>query len=183
MLRRLDDPGRWDVVVDQLPHAGDIQLDTTAVLFTLTLALAVGALVAIIPLAGLARLDLSAVFREEGRSGTASRGLRTLRRGMVVAQVAFALMLLVAAGLFMASFRQLLTVDTGFDPRGVLSGSVSLTPTGYPEEAELRAFAAEAVAAVALLACSDTGAARHPHRPGDSPGRAVAAASVARGPG
>lgn len=137
--------------VDQLPRAGDIQLDTAAVLFTLTLALAVGALVAIIPLAGLARLDLSAVFREEGRSGTASRGLRTVRRGMVVAQVAFALMLLVAAGLLMASFRQLLTVDTGFDPRGVLSGSVSLTPTGYPEEAELRAFAAEALPAIGNL--------------------------------
>ncbi|HJO05699.1 MAG TPA: ABC transporter permease [Acidobacteriota bacterium] len=137
--------------IDQLPRAGEIQLDTTAVLFTLMLASAVGALVAVIPLAGLVRLDLSAVFREEGRSGTASRGLRHVRRGMVVTQVAFALMLLVAAGLLMASFRQLLNVNTGFDPQGVLTGSVSLTPTGYPEYSDLRAFAAEALPAIASL--------------------------------
>ena len=150
----LGQAGLWGLSalgIDQLPRAGDIQLDTTAVVFTLALALAVGALVAVIPLVGLTRLDLSAVFREEGRSGTASRGLRTVRRGMVVAQVAFALMLLVAAGLLMASFRQLLAVDTGFDPTGVLTGSVSLTPVGYPEEAELRTFTAEALPAIANL--------------------------------
>ncbi len=70
---------------------------------------------------------------------------------MVVTQVAFALMLLVAAGLLMASFRQLLNVNTGFDPQGVLTGSVSLTPTGYPEYSDLRAFAAEALPAIASL--------------------------------
>ena len=137
--------------IDQLPRAGEIELDATAVLFTVTLSLVVGVMVALIPLAGLARLDLSAVFRQEGRSGTASRGLRHVRRGMVVAQVAFALMLLVAAGLLMASFRQLLNVETGFDPQGVLTGAVSLTPTGYPEDSDLRAFAVEALPAIASL--------------------------------
>ena len=53
-------------------------------------------------------------LREEGRSGTSSRGTNLLRRGLATAQVAIAFVLLIGAGLLFASFRAVLKLDTGF---------------------------------------------------------------------
>jgi predicted permease len=61
-----------------------------------------------------------------------------VRRVLVSSQVAFALVLLVSAGLLLASFRRVLAVDTGFRSEGVLTGNVSLPVARYPEEADLR---------------------------------------------
>ena len=82
------------------------RLDAAVVAFTMALVAAVGLLIALAPVLGVRRLNLSQAFREEGRSGTASRGSRTLRRVLVDAQVAFAFMLLVGAGLLLASFQR-----------------------------------------------------------------------------
>ena len=59
--------------------------------------------------------NLSIVLREDGRTGTAGRSARYVRRGLVVAQVALAFVLLIGAGLLLASFRQLLGVNPGFE--------------------------------------------------------------------
>lgn len=137
--------------IDQLPRAGEIRLDATAVVFTLALALAVGLVVALIPLASVWRVDLSSVFREEGRTGTAGRGVRLMRKGLVVAQVAFALILLAGAGLLLASFQQMLAVDPGFEPEGVLTGTVVLPGARYSDGAAIRAFTDEALAEIRAL--------------------------------
>ena len=71
----------------------------------------------LIPVANVLPANLTVVLREEGRSGTSGRGARTLRRALVVAQVAFAFVLLVGAGLLFASFRQVLAVDPGLQRR------------------------------------------------------------------
>ena len=67
------------------------------------------------PILGLRHLNLSQAFREEGRSGTAGRGARAVRRVLVTAQVAFAFMLLIGAGLLLASFQHVLAIQPGFD--------------------------------------------------------------------
>lgn len=141
---------RW-LGLEELPRAGQIHLDATAVAFTFGLALVVAALVTLIPLASVLRVSLTAVFRQEGRSGTAGRGMRLLRKGLVAVQVALAVVLLVGAGLLMASFRQLLAVDTGFEPAGVLTGTVALSSARYPEEADLQLFAEEALTRIRAL--------------------------------
>jgi len=137
--------------IDQLPRAGEIRLDATAIIFTLGLALAVGLVVALIPLASVWRVDLSSVFREEGRTGSAGRGVRLMRKGLVVAQVAFALILLAGAGLLLASFQQMLAVDPGFEPEGVLTGTVVLPGSRYPDGAAIRAFTDEALGEIRAL--------------------------------
>ena len=71
----------------------------------------------LIPVANVLPANLTVVLREEGRGGTAGRGARTLRRALVVAQVAFAFVLLIGAGLLFASFRQVLAVEPGFNRR------------------------------------------------------------------
>ena len=137
--------------IDQLPRAGEIRLDATAVAFTLALAVAVGALVALVPVASVLRLSLASVFRSDDRGGTAGRGLRLLRKGMVAAQVALALMLLAGAGLLVASFRKVLAEDPGFEPSGVLTGTVALAESRYPQDADVHQFAIRALERIRAL--------------------------------
>ena len=128
-----------------LPRAAEIGLDGQAVAFTLGLALLVGVAISAVPILSLQRLNLNQALREEGRSGTAGRRARLVRRVLVASQVAFAFMLLVAAGLLLASFRRVLQVDPGFNTRSVLTGNVSLPQARYADAAALRAFMTRAL--------------------------------------
>ena len=76
-------------------------------------------------------MNLSQAFREEGRSGTAGRGARAIRRVLVASQVAFAFMLLIGAGLLLASFQRVLAVEPGFAPDNLLTARVSLPASRY----------------------------------------------------
>jgi predicted permease len=129
--------------LEQLPRAGEIRLDLVAVLFTLGLATALGIAIGLFPLVSVLNVNLSSVFHEGGRTGSGGRGARFVRRVLVVTQVAVAFVLLLGAGLLVASFQRILSVDPGFDPRHVLTASVSLPGSRYPGDKELRAFADE----------------------------------------
>src|SRR6185436_2535174 len=93
-------------------------------------------------------MNLSQAFREEGRSGTSTRGARALRRLLVASQVAFAFMLLIGAGLLLASFQRVLAVAPGFDPTHVLTARVSPPGSRYAEDPSLRTFADRLLGAV-----------------------------------
>ena len=131
--------------IRDLPRGGEIAIDGVVVAFTLAVAAAIGLLLGLIPVAAVLPANITSVLREEGRSGTSGRGARSLRRVLVVAQVAFAFVLLVGAGLLLASFRQLLAVDPGFDPKSVLTATVSLPQSRYKDGVALNAFADEAL--------------------------------------
>src|SRR4029453_16247690 len=98
-----------------------------------------GLILGLIPVVNVLPANLTSVLREEGRGGTAGVGARTLRRALVVAQVGFAFILLVGAGLLFASFRQVLAVDPGFKADGVLTASLRLPRSRYNAQA-LHAF-------------------------------------------
>ena len=95
----------------------------------LVFALAVAALatlaVGLFPALQSARRDLVASANVGGRSGTAGRGQRRLRSGLVVAQVALSIVLLLGAGLLMRTFMKLAGVDLGFDTRNLLVAGVT----------------------------------------------------------
>src|SRR5262249_61664465 len=125
--------------IQDLPRGNEIRIDGVVIAYTIALAAGIGLALGLIPVANVLPANLTMVLREEGRTGTSARGARSLRRVLVVAQVAFAFVLLVGAGLLLASFRQLLAVDPGFNPRGVLTASVSLPQARYQDAAALRA--------------------------------------------
>jgi predicted permease len=126
--------------VDALPRSAEIRMDVVVIAFTLALALAVGVLVGLVPVANLRQMNLSQAFREEGRSGTSGRGARGVRRVLVASQVAFAFMLLIGAGLLLASFERVLRVEPGFEPANLLTARVSPPPSRYPDQPQIRAF-------------------------------------------
>jgi len=122
---------------DRIPRAFEIGIDAGTVAFTIGITLAIGALVALLPLVSVRRASMAQVIREEGRSGTSSRGARIVRRALVTAQVAFAFMLLIGSGLLLASFRAILDINPGFEPGGVLTGRISLPAASYAKDEQI----------------------------------------------
>ena len=108
--------------LDALPRGEEIGLDGQVAVYTFALVAVVGTLVAMLPVLRLRHVDVAGAIREEGRSGTASHRTIALRRVLVAGQVAFALMLLVGAGLLLASFDRVLAINPGFRAEGVLTG-------------------------------------------------------------
>src|SRR6185503_17479521 len=99
-----------------------------------------GLVMGLLPATSALPANLTLVLREDGRTTSGGRGARALRRSLVVAQVAFTFVLLVGAGLLLASFRKVLGVDPGFDADRVLTASIVLPRARYEDEAKLRAF-------------------------------------------
>ncbi len=137
--------------LEALQHGRGISIDATVAAFTLGIALLVGLLLGALPMAGALPADLSTTLREDARTGTAGRGARALRRGLVVTQVAFAYVLLVGAGLLFTSFRRVLEIDPGFRGEGVMTASVVLPKARYAEDDSIVRFTEEALRQVRAL--------------------------------
>jgi predicted permease len=135
-------------VLGALPRASEISIDLRAVGFTAGLALVVGMVVGLVPMINLRQTNLAQAFREEGRSGTASRGPRLLRRVLVAAQVALAFMLLIGAGLLLTSFQRVSTLSPGFDALNLLTARATPPQSRYRDDAALRAFTDRLLSAV-----------------------------------
>lgn len=123
---------------DRLPSGLGLALDAPVVGFTVLLVVLVGIGVGLIPVIAMRRANMAQVIREEGRSGTQGRGPRVMRRVLVTSQVAFALMLLIGAGVLLASFERVLTIDPGFRAENVLTGTISMPASRYKDDAALR---------------------------------------------
>jgi predicted permease len=137
--------------LEELPRGGEIAIDRTALLFAIVLSAVVGVLIALLPLAHVLRANINDVLRQEGRSGSAGRRSRAARHALVAVQVALAFLLLVGAGLLLASFQRVLRIDPGFDPGGVLTASVALPSSRYPDDAARAAFVERALAEIGSL--------------------------------
>ena len=131
--------------IQELPRGEEIRLDGVVVAYTLGIAALIGFVLGLIPVASVLPANLNVVLREEGRSGTSGRSARTLRRALVVAQVAFAFVLLVGAGLLFASFRRVLAVDPGFTADSVMTAAISLPRARYTDDTALIRFTHEAL--------------------------------------
>ncbi len=114
--------------------AGTAILDWRFLAFTGAVAVLAGALAGVAPAFRSSRLDLSQALKDGGRGQTAGRG--RLRAGLVVAQVALTVVLLVGAGLFVRSLRDAQGVDLGFDPDRVAMFSVDLGEGGLAAAAQ-----------------------------------------------
>lgn len=121
--------------IETLPRASEVRVDGLVVLAMLLTAALVGIFIGFIPSMQVMRAPVNDVLREESRSGTGGRRARRVRQVLVVAQVGLAFVLLTGAGLILASFRQLLRVDPGFDVHGVVTASTSVPESLYPKDA------------------------------------------------
>lgn len=119
-------------IAPELPRAGEIALNTRAVLFAAGLGLLSGLLISVSPVAGVLRGTLSSWKSDLRRSG-GDRRAGLLRGLLVSAEFALALPLLLGAALLGASFLRLEHVDPGYDPSRGFSIAVNLPPGRYPD--------------------------------------------------
>ena len=123
-----------------LPRGAGIHMDVTALAFSAAVSILTGLVFGGIPVYQLFRRDLTAIFRESGRTGTTARGAMFARSALVVGQVSLAFVLLIGAGLLTVSFGRLLAVNPGFQPQNVQTARFSLPRSRYGEDARQRNF-------------------------------------------
>jgi len=109
----------------RLAHWDSVAINAPVLGFTLLLSLATGILFGLAPALFASRQDLNDRLKEGGRSLAGGRG-SGLRKGLVAAEVAIAIVLLVGSGLLMRSFLNLRDVNPGFDPKNLLTMTVSV---------------------------------------------------------
>jgi predicted permease len=141
--------GLWHL--DEMPRGYEIQLDPIGAATMLSLAVLVGLLLGLVPVARVSRLNVNGALREESRSGTSGRGTHRVRNALATAQVAIAFLLLIGAGLLAASFRAVLRIDPGFQPSGVITASVNLPNATYGKSPTIVSFVDRALAALRRL--------------------------------
>ena len=137
--------------LDQLPRGYEIGLDEVSVIAVLGLATIVGLLLGVAPVVRLWRMNLNLELREESRGGTSGRRATFIRRALATVQVAIALVLLVGAGLLLASFRAVMHLDYGFRPDDVATASVNLPQAFYKDQPSLAAFENRTLAALRAI--------------------------------
>ena len=122
--------GLLPLAKDLLPRMQQIKLDGWVMLFTFVVSVLTGVLFGLLPAFQSSHTRrLNETLKEGGRTSDASGG-NGVRSGLVIAEVALALLLLIASGLALKSFGQLMRVDRGFDASHVLSFMVNL-PDSY----------------------------------------------------
>ena len=110
----------------QLPRLHEVRIDAGVFVFAAALSVLSAVVLGLLPMAGIARRPVAALVREGGRGSTAGGGRHRVRQLLIVAQVAMALVLLVASGLMLRSAVRLNAVDPGFRVEGLLTVGVSL---------------------------------------------------------
>ncbi|MFY9607443.1 MAG: ABC transporter permease [Blastocatellia bacterium] len=112
-----------------LPRLSEVSVDRWVLGFTFAVSLLSGIIFGLAPALQVSKPDLNSALKEgsRGSSDGGHRGL--LRRGLVVAEIALSLILLVSAALLISSINRLTRVNPGFDPQHSLAADVSFPQT------------------------------------------------------
>ncbi len=125
---------------ETLPRVSSISLNWQVVAFALGLAVLTGLLCGLIPAFAAARTRVNEALKEGGRTGTAGGGHARLRSGLVVAELAVALVLLIASGLLLRSFEKMRAVGLGFRTDHTLTAAYNLPRQQYSTQAAIDGF-------------------------------------------
>ncbi|PYI47950.1 MAG: ABC transporter permease [Verrucomicrobia bacterium] len=134
-----------------VPRLREVNIDLVVLGVTLAICVGTGIIFGLVPGLASSRPELTEALKEGGRSSTVGTRRNRLRNGLVIAEVALALVLLSGAGLLIKSFARLQNVNPGFNPRNALTFEVSLPKIQYPDDASVVRFNNEAQRRVAAL--------------------------------
>lgn len=132
-----------------LPRTNDIQLNSGVLIFALCLSVLTGVIFGIAPALLAAHTDVQEGLKQGARGSTDARG--RLRGALVIAEVAFALVLLGGAGLLARSFMRLTTVDPGFVPEHATVLRLALPEKKYEKPKQQVAFTDALLARLRVL--------------------------------
>src|SRR5947209_3682177 len=116
-----------------IPRAAAIVIDGRVLAFTLALAIGTGLIFGLVPVLHMTTGNLGLSLRDAGSRTTAVGARNRVRRGLVVTEMALAVMLVIGAGLLLRSFWNLMRVDAGFDRSHLTTFQVALPPRVYTD--------------------------------------------------
>jgi putative ABC transport system permease protein len=122
--------GLLALAAGQLPRASEVRLDGTVLAFSLLLSIVTGLMFGLVPAWRTSSLRVQEMLREGGRGTVAAESSR-LRTGLIIAEVALAVILVVGAALMGRSFIALTDVDPGFKPEGLIAVQFTINPDKY----------------------------------------------------
>lgn len=125
---------------DGIPRSASVGMDGTVLAFTLAVAVGTGLLFGLAPLLNTSTGKLANALREGGTRTTAGGAGGRMRRALVVAEVALAVVLLTGSGLMVRSLTALNAVDPGFNPDNLLTFNISVPSSTYPDPADVGGF-------------------------------------------
>src|SRR5205814_4310418 len=139
-----------------LPRAADLArapltetlLDWRLLAFTAAIAAGTGILFGLAPALHLAHTDLGAALKEGGERGSTGVRVGRTRGGLVIAELALSVVLLVGAMLLIRTFVGLRAVDPGFDPKNVLTLETSIAGAKYETTPQVESMVRQVVARV-----------------------------------
>ena len=117
-----------------IPRVAEVGIDARVLGATLAVSVLVGLAFGILPTIQARRLNLQASLQGESRGASAGREHRRFRAGLVVSELALAVMLMIGAGLLIKSLWRLQQVDPGFNAGGVLKAEYQLPASRYPRD-------------------------------------------------
>jgi putative ABC transport system permease protein len=137
--------GAWGVdalstmVPSNLPDVRSVRIEPHILAFALAITLATGILFGLMPAIQASRSSLGPTLKDGTRGATGRTGRRA-RRGLVIAEIAIALVVMVGSGLLLRTFLRLQSANLGIEPSGVIVGSVATPQVRYPSREALMAL-------------------------------------------
>jgi predicted permease len=116
-----------------LPRLNEISINSPVLVFALGASVVTGAIFGLVPALQADRLDLTHMLKQEGRGSSSAGEQARTRRILVVIEFALSLVLMVAAGLLLRSFWDLLNVRLGFNPQNVIAVRTRLPDPNEPK--------------------------------------------------
>jgi predicted permease len=118
---------------DSLPRTSDVSVDWIVLLFTFGVSIATGVFFGLAPLMHTRVKGLVPALKEGGTRGATGAARHHVRRGLVMAEVALAVVLVIGAGLLVRTVYNLAKVDAGFDRSRLVTFSMTLPNVHYPQ--------------------------------------------------
>lgn len=122
-----------------LPRLNEVAVDGRVLAFSFAAAVLTGVIFGIVPSLKGSQTQLFDVLKQEGRGNAAGQD-SLVRRTLVIAQIALAVVVLIGAGLVLRSFQSVQRVDPGFRSEGLLSARISLPFQRYRTSADTTSF-------------------------------------------
>lgn len=128
-----------------LPRIDEVSVNASVLGFTVAVTALTGVLFGIFPAFHAARANVSGMLKDGMRGSSGGVGSRRARNGLVMAEMALAVVLLVGAGLLIRSFSKLLAVDPGFRAERVVTFAIAAPNTKYGKYPQLRGLVADLI--------------------------------------
>ena len=133
LLARLGVQALLGAYPTSLPRTSDVAVDARVLLFTFGVSMATGLIFGLAPLMHITMKGMVTALKEGGARGATRSARHHIRRVLVMAEVALAVMLVIGAGLLLRTVHNLTTVDSGFDRSRLVTFSMTVPNATYPQ--------------------------------------------------